>query len=284
MRFIVVLFYFIPKNLLSKTIGFLAGIPLKGPIGDFIKSLFVKLAGIDILEASKELSEYRSIQEIFTRKLVKGLRPIAGEIVSPCDGSLLRSEKSEKELAIQIKKITYRLDELVFGYRVSNNDFGFFQTIYLAPHNYHRVHTPIAGTLVNLRYIPGKLWPVNLPFVHHFPNLYVENERLVYKIRCGHNSFVYLVMVAALNVGKITPRYCEDFHEKRQSFKRKKEILDIPINESIKAGDEMGTFELGSTVVLIYENGILDFDRFKTTQNISPIKLGDSLLKIGEIK
>jgi hypothetical protein len=108
----------------------------------------------------------------------------AAEVVSPADGMLVKSLPIQDGRAIQAKGISYSAESLVFGDQKSPSDFNpaWFQTVYLAPHNYHRVHSPVAGKLTAIRHIPGKLWPVNEQFVGLIPQLFTTNERLVFDI------------------------------------------------------------------------------------------------------
>lgn len=250
----VALIRLIPKKALSRVTGALASLALPGPLQNLVNRLFVSFAGIDMNEAELPLNQYRSVQEVFTRKLKPLARPIAGPWVCPCDGTLLRAEPIDGLIATQVKGLTYALDALVYGEPTPTARFRYFQTIYLAPYNYHRVHSPVAGRLINIRVIPGALWPVNLPFVDSYPELYLANERVTFTIQqdavAGKDGAkVEVVMVAALNVGNIKAAALSGYSPE---VPRDTGYIDLPQDLPIAAGDELGTFLLGSTVVIAY--------------------------------
>lgn len=241
----------IPKKALSRLTGWLASLRLPGPIQGLVNRGFVAFTGIDMAEAELPLENYDSVQAVFTRKLKPSARPMAGPWVCPCDGTILRAEPIEGLTATQVKGLTYALDALVYGEPAPYAKFRYFQTIYLAPYNYHRVHTPVAGQLINIRVIPGALWPVNLPFVENYPELYVANERITFTIQQSSGAKVEVVMVAALNVGNIKAAALADVPPR---VPKDTGYIDLPQDTALAAGDELGTFLLGSTVVIAYHH------------------------------
>ncbi|RIL02801.1 MAG: phosphatidylserine decarboxylase, partial [Proteobacteria bacterium] len=130
-------------------------------------------------------------------------------------------------------------------------DKGFYFNLYLAPHNYHHVHFPTAGKLLGATYIPGSLWPVNDYSLSYIPNLFCRNERVITYYESPHGS-VLVVMVGAANVGKITVEY-DNFHSNRLQDRELQRIAYAGRDMNFQAGDRLGTFHLGSTVVLITE-------------------------------
>lgn len=278
----------LPKKALSQLTGSLASLQLPGAIQNLVNKAFVAFTGIDMAEAERPLSEYNSVQEVFTRKLKPGARPLSGPLASPwvcpCDGTLLRAEPinglKARQFKTEVKELSYALDALVYGEPTPEAKFRYFQTIYLAPYNYHRVHSPVSGTLTNIRIIPGALWPVNLPFVEDYPELYVANERITFSIEQANGGKVEVVMVAALNVGNIkaaalkggTPKVPADTG-----------YIDLPQEQSIAAGDELGTFLLGSTVVMAYhhdwqpESGAISQDQLPTVTKERAVVLGEKM-------
>ena len=154
----------------------------------------------------------------------------------------------------------YALQELAFGRFDScdSEELSSFATIDLAPHNYHRVHSPVGGVIRKIRYIPGELWPVNEPFVRFMPRLFNRNERLSFEIRLPNGGVVHAVMVGALNVGNLAPI--------SKAFIQPEKDVEI----EIKSGDELGTFMLGSTVVLVLDSSATDqFDLPQLTKTSS---------------
>lgn len=277
-----IIFSVIPKSLLSYLVGAFARINLIWPFNMMIGKAFVRVASIDMSEAEQPLSSYRSIEDIFVRRLKPGLRKFSSEVCSPCDGTLIQAGRAEDQGALQIKGLYYSLSELCLIPEGHGCPL-WFMTIYLAPHNYHRVHLPISGRLREVKYIPGALWPVNPPFVRVVPQLYVCNERLVFKIELSQ-GFCYLVMVGALNVGRMVTPFWPDLvtnNEPIKSSHSKARVLKT--DRQVQKGDELGTFMLGSTVVLIFDEEatrLLKVERMDAQPR--PLLVGQSLMDRGE--
>ena len=270
----------LPKSLISYGTGWLARLRLPGPLARVAGYLFIKLFGIDMSEAEHPPASYRTIEDIFTRKLKTGLRPADGRVVSPADGILSMSAPAQLGRALQAKGLWYSLDELVFG-RDSRHDWQpcWYFTVYLAPHNYHRVHAPVSGRLVQAGYFPGELWPVNQPFVRFTRNLFCRNERLVFELETENGGRVYVVMVGALNVGRISARHIPDFVTNGSPGVRVSPVNFVMEEEVfVQAGDELGTFMLGSTVVTVFDRKSAEGFSFYETSTSTPIKMGQSLL------
>jgi len=156
-----------------------------------------------------------------------------------------------------------------------------FTTIYLAPHNYHRVHCPIDGSLKKIRYFPGKLWPVNPPFLKSIPRLFVKNERLVFEIVVPEGGTVFVVMVGALNVGRMQTPFVPDFFtnsiHRQFGALRQEHNLSI-LTSGVGIGCELGGFMLGSTVVVVFDDIIASRFQICQTSKSRQIKMGESLL------
>lgn len=245
-------------SVLSYFVGVLARLEL-GAVSKYVNRLFVFVFGIDMQEAEKPIEHYKSVEDVFTRRLKQGERPLGeGDVLSPADGTLSWSAPIYLGTAIQAKGIVYSAEELVFGSGKVPKGFlpSWYTTVYLAPHNYHRVHTPVDGTLSCIRYIPGAVWPVNKPAVSWVPSLFTRNERLVFTFDSKQGRY-HLVMVAALNVARMVTPFWEDLvtHARIKVDSRvelpylEKSFTDVAVNK----GSELGTFMLGSTVVLIFE-------------------------------
>ena len=275
----------LPQNYLSFLVGKLFRIQLPRKAQNIALKLFAFLCKIDLLEAKKPLTQYSSIEELFTRELKDGLRPLhKGEVISPCDGYLSQLDTlSSQGQIIQAKGLQYSPQELLFAGEKKDHNFSPFltATIYLAPHNYHRVHSPINGELLSVCSIPGKLWPVNRQLVPYIPNLFCENERVVFELKHQELGKLYLVMVGALNVGRISSKFSSfnptnDFPQRKKEISPRHEKLSPPA--VIKKGEELGTFMLGSTVILVFDKSFEGLVSFEKTQDNLPIQLGASLL------
>ncbi len=268
----------LPLNAISWLTGKIAEVSLPKAMQTSLNKGFAKTFGIDVAEAERPISDYRSIEDFFTRKLVPGARPIAGELCSPADGILSVSGLADNATAIQAKGLTYSLKELMFGSE-SGEDISLkaWATIYLAPHNYHRVHSPITATLSTIRYFPGELWPVNSPSVGFTPRLFTRNERLVFELETEGGT-LYLAMVGALNVGKITTPFLHNFATNNSPLKKEGTqvfCLDKPV--SIKAGQELGTFLLGSTVIIAFDEALAKGYRISKAWPSRSIRMGEAL-------
>lgn len=251
--------YYIPRSALSRLVGVLAEIRFIAPLSTWILGLFVRLTGIKMEESEKPLANMRSVQEVFTRRLKPGIREVCGSICSPADGRLNISEALSGDQATQVKGQMYSLKALCFGDSRRPHDqhrgtFCWQFTVYLAPHNYHRVHSPVAGKLQKIRYIPGERWPVNQKFVGLVPALFVKNERAVFEIEISAGLKAYVVMVAALNVGKILSSYWPEIELDAKASSLTGATTSKLVGAPISLGDELGVFALGSTVVTVFEH------------------------------
>ncbi len=267
-----------PQNFSSFVLGTIVRqrVPLLSPV---LNRPFVLSFKLNMKEAEKPLQEYHTIEDIFTRKLKPNSREIQGELVSPADGMWSQGGHLEDGAAIQAKGLYYDTKELVFGPEASpatkKLNFIIFSTIYLAPHNYHRVHSPVSGRLRFIRYIPGDLWPVNEPFVKWLPNLFIRNERMVFDIELEGGGFVHVVMVGALNVGRIVSPFLKNFFSNDYFKKVRCKTFEMEKEVYLKPGDELGTFMLGSTVVLVFDH--------QAMENLPPIKfVGKRAVRMGE--
>lgn len=279
---LVFIFRFIPKNLISLIVGWLVRLRLPQPFSGWFVRGFIRIFGLDLSEAELLVSEFSTIEEVFTRRLKAGSRPLSSPVCSPADGFLAISAPAEKELAIQAKGKSYNLIELVFDRDPKRaNDFvpDWYQTIYLAPHNYHRVHAPFSGSVERVRYVPGELWPVNSVFVSRVVNLFNRNERLVFDFRLSKGGRAYVVMVGATNVGRmLTPLVPELV---TNSVMRQLTPLlttyEFPTPRCIEIGDELGTFMLGSTVIIVYDKLATAGLSFSQSTEKRPILMGQPL-------
>lgn len=276
------LFRLVPKNLVSWVTGALVRLRLPRPVSTWLCRGFAALFRLNMAEAALPLAAYQTIEDVFTRPLKPGIRPLSGVICSPADGYLARSAPAVAGQAVQAKGFDYDLGELVTGSigRGAGLDLAWYQTVYLAPHNYHRVHAPFAGDVTAIRYLPGALWPVNVPFVSRVPRLFARNERLVFDFRLAGGGSAYVVMVGAFNVGRmVTPLAPELVTNtlSRQLGRKPREVLQTPPRQ-VAQGAEIGTFMLGSTVVIAYDRKAVSGIRLVQVGETRPILMGQSLI------
>jgi phosphatidylserine decarboxylase len=214
--------------------------------------------GIDMAEAEPERAgEYATFNDFFTRALKPGARIVAGgadRIVAPSDGTLTEFGTLERDRMLQAKGMSYALPALLGEDSDAVTRFidGHYATIYLAPHNYHRVHVPAAGALVRARYIPGDRYSVNHATVSAIAGLFCRNERVVCWLECGFGPLV-VVLVGALNVSSISLTT----HGEIASGPAREWREPVPV--PFAKGAELARFNLGSTVVVLFPAGAIQW-------------------------
>lgn len=249
--------FLLPKNLVSQVFGIFTRLCLPW-ISARARDWFAAHYQLNEEESEKPFSEYPNIATLFIRHLKKGARPIdpSAEVVSPVDGVLSQTgvfDNASQEM-IQAKGKNYDLASLLRSEEMAKDfEGGYWATIYLAPFNYHRIHTPVSGTILSAHYCPGRLWPVNIGSVERVEGLFAINERLTTRIKMADGAEMLLVKVGATNVGRIALSYKEDWITNSSKLARQKPRLDwFPETSiSLEKGAEIARFEMGSTVILI---------------------------------
>lgn len=253
-----IMWRWLPKRVLSRWIGKLC----RQHWSRRLIPYYVRCFDIDMNPVKRSVDEFEHLLAFFIRELRPETRPIAeGDdvVVSPVDGTISQIGMIEEGMLFQAKGITYSLEELL-GKRhehVSSFLGGCFMTIYLSPRDYHRIHMPLDGNVVACTHIPGNLYPVNKFGVNYITGLFVTNERLVSYIdsRCCGN--IALVKVGATNVGSIKVGYDKNITTNQKVKKVMHQVYDPAFN--LQKGDELGWFEFGSTVILLFEPGQIEW-------------------------
>jgi phosphatidylserine decarboxylase len=248
----------IPKNHLSRCVGGLVEVETPAPLAKWARDWFIKRYKINMDEAELPLESYPSISKLFVRRLKPGARPISAQapVVHPCDAVLTTVETITKDTLIQAKGRHYSLKAMLACSESEAAPFlgGNHLVYYLCPTDYHRVHSPVDGEIVKVTVLPGALWPVNAWSVSHIDSLFAVNERVVVWIR-SKGQLLALVMVGATNVGKITLACDPDVVSNSSSREILERSYEAPL--PIKKGDEIGVFNMGSTVVMAYPAGFV---------------------------
>lgn len=258
-RAVLSLLGLLPKNALSLAVGKLCYLHLPASVTKEIIGQFVKLYGVDLTECEKPVSEYPSLGDFFARNLKPGSRAIGMGVVSPVDGVLREFGPLRGEKLTQIKGIDYPVTEFL-GNETTAKRFvnGYFLSFYLSPPDYHHIHSPVDGEIVEVIHLPGTLWPVNDLSVSCIENLYCLNERIAVIIRtkCGD---VAVVAVGATNVGSISLAFADFVTNDKLKFKpasaAARKCLFSGQTWKIKKGERIASFRLGSSVVLLFEPG-----------------------------
>jgi phosphatidylserine decarboxylase len=252
----------LPKNAVSRAFGVVSEVELPGPVQGAVNRTFARLTAIDLEESEHHPEHYPSLNAFFTRRLKQGARPVASDeptvFVSPVDARLGAFGRITDETLIQAKGRHYRLIDLVdSGLEAGAFEQGHFATLYLSPRDYHRIHSPIAGRVDKISYIPGHLWPVNALAVENIDELFAVNERLITYLTTEAAGRVAVIKVGATCVGRIGLSF--DAFCTNQGFRRREEFdLELPV--SVDHGDELGVFNLGSTVILLIAHPGFSFD------------------------
>lgn len=226
----------LPKVTLSRACGLVCSTPLPKGLRPRVFTWFARRYGAELTEIDGELATFRSLQEFFRRPLRAGARPVAdAPLVWPCDGRIVTTGETRGGRIEQVKGNDYEVGDLVGDAGLARELAGGSQaTIYLAPGDYHRVHAPFAATIEAVTFLRGTLFPVNPPAVRCIRDLFVRNARHVFRCRLANGTAAAIVMVGAYNVGGTTIT--------RGSG-------------SVAAGDEVGRFGFGSTVVALVGPG-----------------------------
>ena len=251
----------LPTRLISHGAFALAESRRAGLKNTLIRGFLNAYPAIDMQEAAEpDALAYPSFNAFFTRALAADTRPAPGDataLACPVDGQLGAFGDIANGRVFQTKGVAYDLAELLDDADLAERFAGGrFATLYLAPHNYHRVHMPLAGRLTHTRYVPGRLFGVNPRCVRAVPRLFTRNERLVslFETEAGPMA---VVMVGAFIVGGIhdvaTGRICPPH---RKSPRARTFDADTP---AYARGDEMGHFCLGSSAIVVFGRDAIEF-------------------------
>jgi phosphatidylserine decarboxylase len=178
--------------------------------------------------------------------------------VSPVDGTVGEIGEIVDSRLLQAKGKHYTLAELIGGpsAEADAQQFagGTFCTIYLAPYNYHRIHSPLGGDISGYVNMPGQLWPVNAVGVRNVEKLFCVNERLTTFLRTPRGACA-VVAVGATNVGRIRAVYDDVVTNVRRTRKAERKLYEKPVQ--VEKGGELAIFEMGSTVVVLFAPGVV---------------------------
>ncbi len=269
--------YILPKNLFSRITGYVAAAKLPKFILRPFMAWFIRKYNVNVDEAEHPPEHYASLNLFFTRRLKEGVRPIdskPGILVSPVDGAVSEFGDIVDGRLIQAKGLEYTLDGLLdCPEHVEKYRGGKYLVIYLSPPDYHRIHTPCAGRVLAYSYAPGKLFPVNEAAVHGIRNLFPRNERLTTYVE-NKSGNVALVKVGATNVGKISVVYDDII---TNGWIRRRHLRQYENEIKVERGDELARFNMGSTVVLVFEKDKVDI--LPEVVSGRKIRLGEPIAK-----
>lgn len=269
---------FYPKKLGSSLAGWAATRPMPRWVRSTLLGGFARHYRINLSEAEYPLEQYPDLQSFFTRRLKPGLRPqealIPGSINSPVDARIVACGRIEADTAIQAKGLPYRVSELLSQDPEARRfEGGHFMTLYLSPQDYHRIHVPLVGHVTAVGHVEGELWPVNEASTNHVPRLYERNRRATWTATgTGHDEGleVACVLVGATHVGGVLI----DGRWLRGRALPKTGSLSVD-QLPCQPGDDLGTFQFGSTVVLLV--GGAKAASWRPTRTEGVVKVGQRL-------
>ncbi len=249
-------------SVLSRLFGRFAARQFGEGVQRWINRSYVRLMKID-MAAFEPPERYSSLTALFTRALVlnRPIDPNPRTVISPCDSRVSEAGYIHRGQAHQIKGMPYDTAALLGAENAADIprlEGGAYVNLYLSPSDYHRYHIPFDLAVHSLTHIPGKLYPVNMPLLRSKLNLFLENERVVLACSDTAGRKHYLVLVGALNVGKMVvtfePRLQTNASERFTTHYR----YDEP--KTLKKGELFGWFEMGSTIVMLSEQGSIHYD------------------------
>jgi phosphatidylserine decarboxylase len=237
---------------------------------------FVARYGVNMAEAADpDVGHYASFNDFFTRALREGVRPLAdASFVSPVDGAISQCGAIEGDRIFQAKGHHYTTRAVLGGDAALAASFegGAFATLYLSPRDYHRIHMPCDGRLIRMIHVPGDLFSVNPATARGIPGLFARNERVVCVFEGAHGPFV-MVLVGATIVGSMATVWHGVVNPPRPGRLREWTYENDRI--TLAQGQEMGRFLLGSTVVLLFPKGVMQFNADWSPAR--PIRMGEAM-------
>jgi phosphatidylserine decarboxylase len=242
----------VSSPLLSRLTGWLSDLRLPAAIlGPAIRG-YASAFRVDLSEAELPPEAYASFNTFFTRRLREGVRPIAGGdgvVISPCDAQVRAFGPVPIDGRLeQIKGSTYSIEALLASAEdAAPFSRGSYATLYLSPGMYHRVHAPLDGRVVGWRYVPGRLFPVSGAGVRSVPGLFTHNERVALFLDTNAYGRVAVVLVGAANVGRMSLPFTDLITNRGRPAARVTPAEPV----AVARGNEIGVFNLGSTVVLL---------------------------------
>jgi phosphatidylserine decarboxylase len=271
--------YMLPHHALSSLVHWLTRCTWE-PLKTLLIRIFIRMYGVDMTVVEHEdTGDYADFNAFFTRALKPEVRRIdqaTDAVVSPVDGSVSQVGHNRHGYLLQAKDKKFTVLDLLGNDPVAALRFskGAFITLYLAPADYHRVHIPLAGTLEKMAYVPGRLFSVNPVTTENIDQLFARNERIISLFNTNH-GLMAVVMIGAMFVGSMETAWAGPItpaHDRSQSTWSYDHLKD---RVKLAKGAEMGRFNMGSTVILLFEK-----ERVQWLDNLKPgdrVQMGQKL-------
>lgn len=212
---------------------------------------FVQHYKVNLDDMAKPLKDYATFNDFFTRPLKASARPLPADpaaIVSPVDGVISACGMIHQQSLLQAKGHHYSLSDLIAGddWLQFFGEDSYALTAYLSPRDYHRIHMPMTATLQRVTYVPGKLFPVNPKAVATVDGLFARNERALCFFETAQGPMI-MVLVGAMIVAGLVVKPLGHLNAERDQVCEWR----LPAPQHFQRGDELGYFEMGSTVILL---------------------------------
>ncbi len=265
-------------SLASSLFGKFASREYPSSLQNIINRSYVRFMGLD-MSRFDEPQSYKSLNKLFTRalKVMPEIDKNDDAIISPVDALVTDFGQITKGKAYQIKGMSYSIKDLLGSNYLQDLELlesGSFANFYLSPKDYHRYHMPLDLRVLSTTHIPGKLYPVNMPLLKNKLNLFIENERVILECLTKDNKKLFIVLVGALNVGKMKLT----FDDRIQTNASAKEITHYKYDDlHFAKGDLFGWFEMGSTIVIFAQKDSVKFDKLRLNQKVT---FGDTIGKV----
>ncbi len=273
-RLAVIIQYCLPKQAITILAGKFANAKA-GRLTTTVIRWFIGRYGVNMNEAEKpDIGNYATFNDFFTRALRADARPIAhADFICPVDGAISQFGAIRNDQIFQAKGHQYSTTALLAGDAALAESFmdGSFATLYLSPRDYHRIHMPCDGQLKSMCHVPGDLFSVNPLTAEGVPGLFARNERVVCEFESEAVGRFVLVLVGATIVGSMATTWHGIVNPPRSGAVRSWRYDEQ--NIALRQGEEMGRFLLGSTVVMLFPTGKLDFNPQWTAGNT--VRLGE---------
>lgn len=275
-RLAILLQHMLPKQRLTILAGHIAS-ARGGAMTTRLIRWFVGHYGVDMSEAADtDIANYASFNDFFTRPLKAGARPLApADFVCPVDGAISQFGDIDDHHMVQAKGHRFTVTDLVGGDAALAANFrhGSFANLYLSPRDYHRLHMPCDGRLTRMIYIPGALFSVNPVTARGVPNLFARNERVVCVFESQEHGPFVMTLVGATIVGSIATVWHGAVNPRRTGMQSEWSYADPEI--TLRKGEEMGRFLLGSTIVMLFKRGAIAFN--PAWSNEKSVRLGEAM-------
>ncbi|WP_369602726.1 archaetidylserine decarboxylase [Hahella sp. SMD15-11] len=268
-----------PHHTVSRLVGSIADSRIP-QVKDAAIRWFIERYNVDMSEAlHADPAAYDTFNEFFTRPLKPGVRdlsPRPGHLISPVDGAVSQCGRIEHGRLFQAKGHSFSLIELLGNQLDDAKHFigGQFATIYLSPRDYHRIHMPLTGSLRRMIYVPGRLFSVNPATTQRVPGLFARNERVICEFETEIGPFA-LILVGAMIVASIETVWAGRVAPRSGGV----DVQDYAPNAlTLKQGEEMGRFCLGSTVIMLAPPETLAWE-----ESFAPdatVRLGQNIARI----